>query len=77
MKKNKNCTMKLLETLKNREPLLVYLKVGKEISFYDKFSFNEKKNIYQGQFGYLDLDIVMEIITGNEKYNHIELEVAN
>ena len=47
---------------------------GKE-DYYDTFMFNEKYNIYQGTFGYLKLEGVIEAING--KLPHLRLEVAN
>ena len=51
------------------------LKIFLEGNYYDDFKFNENKNIYQGNFGYLELEDVMKAIEG--LLLHIQIEVAN
>ncbi len=57
--------------LTDRKAFKVYLAE----EYYDNFKFNEEKNIYQGEFGYLDLESVMKAIEG--LLPHIKVEVVN
>ena len=65
--------MNLQEAIKNKQPIDVYLKND----FYDIFYFNQEKNIYQGQFGYLDMDTITKVMLNKEEVNHIKIKVHN
>lgn len=60
----------LQEVIKNKEPIKVYL----ENDYYDTFYYNEKENIYQGQFGKMDMDTISKVLLNREKVNHIKIE---
>ena len=75
--KNKEYGKRLNEAVKKREPLLVYLQVGDELELYDRFEYNAKENIYQGNFGYVDLGIIPKVLSGDVQYNHIRFELEN
>jgi len=62
--------MKLYEVIKYRKPIKVYL----NNIFYDIFYFNKEKNIYQGDFGYIPIEKIPDILAGKEYVNHIKLE---
>lgn len=63
--------MNLSEVIKERKTIDVYL----EDEFYDVFAYNQEKNIYQGQFGFLDMDAITKVLTG--KITHIKIEEHN
>ena len=65
--------MNLSEVIKNRGPIDVYL----QNDFYDTFYYNKEKNIYQGQFGFLDMDAITKVMLGKVEVNHITLKVHN
>lgn len=60
----------LQEAIKNKEPIKVYL----DNEYYDIFEYNEEKNIYQGQFGYMDLDTISKILLNRKEVDHIKIE---
>ena len=65
--------MNLLEVIKNKMPIDIYLEGDK--TKYDTFYYNEKDNIYQGQFGFLDMDAITKVVTG--KITHIKIREHN
>lgn len=65
--------MNLSEVIKSRKPIDVYL----QNDFYDTFYYNKEKNIYQGQFGFLDMDAITKVMLGKVEVNHITLKVHN
>ena len=60
----------LQEAIKNREPIEVYL----DNEHYDTFYYNEKENIYQGEFGFMPMDTVTKVLLRKEEVNHIKTE---
>ena len=62
---------KLQETITNKQPIDIYTTNG----FYDTFYYNEEKNIYQGQFGFLDMKSISQVIIG--ELDHLEIKVHN
>ena len=65
---------KLQETITNKQPIEIYTKTD-DIEFYDTFYYNEEKNIYQGQFGFLDMESIAQVIIG--ELDHLEIKVHN
>ena len=69
---NKNENLKQLKmALMNHKNFKVYLSG----EYYDTFMFNGKNNLYQGQFGCLTLDSMVDAING--LLPHIKLELSN
>jgi len=60
----------LQEVIKDKEPIKVYL----ENEFYDTFYYNKEENIYQGQFGKIDMDTISKVMLNKEETNHIKIE---
>lgn len=60
----------LQEVIKNREPIEIYL----DNEHYDTLYYNEKDNIYQGQFGFMPMDTVTKVLLNKEEVNHIKIE---
>lgn len=60
----------LQEAIKNREPIIVYL----DGEHYDTFYYNEKENIYQGQFGFMPMDTITKVLLNKEEANHLKIE---
>ena len=64
---------KLQETITNKQPIDIY--TTDDNKFYDTFYYNEEKNIYQGQFGFLDMKSISQVIIG--ELDHLEIKVHN
>lgn len=60
----------LQEVINNREPIKVYL----DNEHYDTFYYNEKDNIYQGEFGFMPMDTITKVLLNRKKVNHIKIE---
>lgn len=64
--KNEEKEMRLLKQLKDHKPIEIYL----ENDYYDTFYYQYDK--YQGQFGYITLENLVEVVKG--KYSHLRIE---
>ena len=64
----------LQEAIINKKPLKVYLKDGDGWYCLGIWKYVENKNIYQGQFGYLDYENIVLCSMG--KLEHIKLEIG-
>ena len=64
---------KLQETITNKQPIDIY--TTDDNKFYDTFYYNEEKNIYQGQFGFLDMKSISQVII--RELDHLEIKVHN
>lgn len=75
MNKNEN-TKQLKMALTDRKPLNVYLKGDNDEDywFYCKMEYVKEKDMYQGEFGCLPLDTVIQ--AADDLLPHIKLEVA-
>jgi hypothetical protein len=65
--------MNLSEVIRKRLPIDIYLK-GK---FYDTFYYVKERDIYQGEFGFLDMDAITKVLLKKEEVNHITIKVHN
>lgn len=73
MMKQEEYLTRLQGLIKNKKPIDIY--TTDDNKFYDTFYYNEDKNIYQGQFGYLDMESVAKVISG--KLNHLAIKEHN
>ena len=64
---------KLQETITNKQPIDIY--TTDDNKFYDTFYYNKEKNIYQGQFGYLDMKSISQVIIG--ELDHLVIKEHN
>lgn len=64
---------KLQETITNKLPIDIY--TTDDNKFYDTFYYNEEKNIYQGQFGFLDMEAIAQVIIG--ELDHLKIKEHN
>ena len=64
--KSEEKEMKLLKQLKEHKPIEIYL----ENEYYDTFFYQGDK--YQGQFGYITVENLVEAVKG--KYSHLRIE---
>lgn len=60
----------LQEVIENRKPIKIYL----DDDYYDTFYYNEDKNIYQGNFGYITMEVLMKAVFKKKGYEFLKIE---
>lgn len=60
----------LWEIVENREPIKVYL-TG---DYYDTLYWDEEKQRYQGEFGFIPMEIITKIVLEKKEVDHIKIE---